>query len=146
MSDNLGSDESAQTGAGPGFGLPNVGALLAMLGLPNPVAPVMQTMEQMRRGFDDLLSMIETLQQTLEQLNTTAARVNRMLDDVELPMRTMGDMMRRMAPLTQVAETASGLLNLRSFLPGSASSSEPATKKAPAKKTTRSTKATPSGR
>lgn len=140
MSDNVGSDQSAQSGAGPGFGLPNVGALLAMLGLPNPVAPVVQTMEQMRRGFDDLLSMIETLQQTLEQLNTTAARVNRMLDDVEVPMRTMGEVMRRMAPLTQVAETASGLLNLKSFLPGSSNSSESAAKKPPAKKATRSAK------
>lgn len=136
----MGSDQSAQSGAGPGFGLPNVGALLAMLGLPNPVAPVVQTMEQMRRGFDDLLSMIETLQQTLEQLNTTAARVNRMLDDVEVPMRTMGEVMRRMAPLTQVAETASGLLNLKSFLPGSSNSSESAAKKPPAKKATRSAK------
>jgi len=140
MSDNLGSDESAQSGTGPSLGLPNVGALLAMLGLPNPLAPVVQTMEQMRRGFDDLLTMIETLQKTLEQLNTTAERVNRMLDDVEVPMRTMGDMMRRMGPLTQVAETATGLLNLKSFLPGSSTPAAPATKKAPAKKASRPAK------
>lgn len=140
MSDNLGSDESAQSGTGPSLGLPNVGALLAMLGLPNPLAPVVQTMEQMRRGFDDLLTMIETLQKTLEQLNTTAERVNRMLDDVEVPMRTMGDMMRRMGPLTQVAETATGLLNLKSFLPGSSTTPAPAAKKAPAKKASRPAK------
>jgi methyl-accepting chemotaxis protein len=134
MSNDQGFGEAASGGAGPSLGLPNLGALLAMLGLPNPVAPVVHTMEQMRRGFDDLLTMIETLQKTLEQLNTTAERVNRMLDDVEVPMRTMGDMMRRMGPLTQVAETATGLLNFKSFLPGSSNSAEPAAKKAPAKK------------
>lgn len=98
-----------------------MGALLGLLGLPNPLAPVLGTVEQMRRGFDDLLTMIETFQKTLEQLNATAERVNRMLDDVEMPMRAMGEMSRRVAPLTQVAEAASGLLNFTSFLPSSGS-------------------------
>lgn len=121
-------------GSGPGIpGLANLGALFGLLGLPNPLAPVLSTMEQMRRGFDDLLTMIETLQQTLEQLNTTAARVNRMLDDVEVPMRAMGEVVRRMGPLTQMAESASTLLNLKAFIPG-VGASEPPAKKAATKR------------
>jgi hypothetical protein len=96
--------------SGPNLGLGQLTSLLSMLGLPNPLTPVIHTMDQMRRGFDDLLTMIETLNTTLAQLNATAERVNRMLDDVEVPMRTMGDLMRRMSPLTQLADTATGLL------------------------------------
>lgn len=105
------TDQAAAAGsAGPNLGLGQLTSLLSMLGLPNPLSPVIHTMDQMRRGFDDLLTMIETLNTTLAQLNATAERVNRMLDDVEMPMRTMGDMMRRMSPLTQLADTATGLL------------------------------------
>lgn len=110
MAEDTGTGTSSTSG-NAGLGLPQLGALFSMLGLPNPIAPVVHTMEQMRRGFDDLLTMVETLQKTLEQLNATAERVNRMLDDVELPMRTMGEMMRRMGPLTQMAETATNLLS-----------------------------------
>jgi len=139
MSNDSGDRPSTSSGEPPG--LPGLGALLGMLGLPNPLAPAMHAMDQMRRGFDDLLTMIETLQVTLEQLNTTAARVNRMLDDVEMPMRAMGDMMRRLGPLTQMAETASGLLNIKSFLPGGGSGDAAPAKKAarkPAPKSARS--------
>lgn len=128
MSNDSGDRASASSGELPG--LPGLGALLGMLGLPNPLAPAMHAMDQMRRGFDDLLTMIETLQVTLEQLNTTAARVNRMLDDVEMPMRAMGDMMRRLGPLTQMAETASGLFNIKSFLPGGGTGDTAPAKKA----------------
>lgn len=110
MAEDTGTGTSSTSG-NAGLGLPQLGALFSMLGLPNPIAPVVHTMEQMRRGFDDLLTMVETLQKTLVQLNATAERVNRMLDDVELPMRTMGEMMRRMGPLTQMAETATNLLS-----------------------------------
>ena len=134
MTDRHDTDATAATGgSASSSGLPNLGALFGLLGLPNPLGPVVHTMDQMRRGFDDLLTMIETLQKTLEQLNATAERVNRLLDDVELPMRAMGDMMRRMGPLTQMAETATGLLNLKSFLPGGGTS-DPAPAKKPARK------------
>lgn len=109
-----GQEPTASAGpSGTGIGLGQLTSLLSMLGLPNPLTPAIQTMDQMRRGFDDLLTMIETLNTTLAQLNATAERVNRMLDDVEVPMRTMGEVMRRMSPLTQLADTATGLLTPR---------------------------------
>ena len=130
-------DPSASASGIPG--LANLGALFGLLGLPNPLSPVLTAMEQMRRGFDDLLTMIETLQKTLEQLNTTAERVNRMLDDVEMPMRAMGDVVRRMGPLTQMAESATSLLNLKAFIPGAGGNHAGPAKKASAKRSRRST-------
>jgi hypothetical protein len=133
-------DSRPQESNGSGQGIPglaNLGALFGLLGLPNPLAPVITTMDQMRRGFDDLLTMIETLQKTLEQLNTTAERVNRMLDDVEMPMRAMGEVVRRMGPLTQMAESATSLLNLKAFIPGAGSNEPAAAKKASTKRSGR---------
>lgn len=139
------STTSSSTGTPPGDLL---GDLFALVGLPNPVTGVVATFEQMRRASDDFLVAVETFTRTMENVNATAERLNRLLDDVEGPIRAvapamsrladtlgsptmtalptdlsevvklLGDLARRLAPLAQVAESAGSVFGLRSLLPG----------------------------
>jgi uncharacterized protein YukE len=105
------------------FGLPQIGELLKLVGVLNPITPVVTTMDQMRRGAEALVSTLETLQQTLVQLNATAERMNRLLDDVETPLRITSDAMRQMAPLIQAAGPLNALSALRNLFPQTSSGS-----------------------
>lgn len=116
-----------------------------------PVATGLRTIEQYKRGIDEMFRAIDNLNRTMENLNETAERVNRLLNDVEEPIRAMavvpqrveelvgimGEMSRRLSPLTSFAESATGMLGL---WPGGRdtgpkdTSTEPTTKAAPTKK------------
>lgn len=54
-----------------------------------PLASGIRTVEQVKRGVDELFRTVENLNRTLENLNDTAERVNRLLADVEEPVRAM---------------------------------------------------------
>lgn len=178
--------------------------MFALLGLPNPLSGLMRTAEQFRRGVDEMLTTMARFNDTLDQLNGVARRVNGFLDEIEEPMKaampqvtrtvkaadaitqqlsapierltpslvrlaevlgnpsigrlpgdlvsvvdSLGELTRRLQPLTQMAETAGSMFGLRSlggFLPrgserggsGGSTSPPPPTpapaKKAPAKK------------
>jgi hypothetical protein len=172
------SDGSNAQGAAAGATPPPgdlLGDLFTLVGLPNPLTAVVTTFEQMRRGSEDFLVAVETFTRTMENVNATAERLNRLLDDVEGPIRAvapamsrladtlssptmtalptdlsevvrlMGDLARRLAPLTQLAESAGSMFGLRGLLPGSArhepapapppTAPAPASKRAAAKKT-----------
>lgn len=170
--------------------------LLSLVGLPNPFAGVGRTVDQLRRGVDEMITTIERFNDTLDQLNGVARRVNGFLDDIEEPMRvampqvtrtvraadtitqqlsapierlvpglsrlaevlanpsftrlpseissvadSLGDLVRRLQPLTQVAETAGSMFGLRSLgnliprPPATTPPPAPAPKKTTAKKT-----------
>jgi len=70
-------------------GVPNIGDLFGMLGGANPLNAIGKSVEQFRRAVDDLLHAVETFTATMDTLNTVAGRVNRLLDDVEEPIRTV---------------------------------------------------------
>ncbi len=169
-----------------------------------PLAGGLRTVEQVKRGSDELMKSIENLNRTMENLNEAATRINNLLGDIEGPIRAMmpqitrsvkaademsrlleapvravapniermvealsspgfatlpnqlgdfmgavGEMSKRLAPLTSLAENAGGLFG--GFrLPGTGSSrpsapdptppaptkARPAPKKSAAKKTT----------
>jgi hypothetical protein len=67
------SDSSASSG---------LGDLLALFGGANPLAGVSRSFAQMQKGVADFL-------QAVENLNAITARVNRLLDDVEPPIRAL---------------------------------------------------------
>ena len=73
------SDSSTQTD-----GLTEVINLLAA-----PIASGLRSMEQMRRGVDEMWRAVENLNTTMENLNETAMRVNRLLEEVEEPVKVM---------------------------------------------------------
>lgn len=136
-----------------------------------PIAAVIRSFDQLRRGADELINGLENFNRTMRNLNDTAERVNGLLNDFEQPVRTIvpqivrtvglaedladrvsgpidqvvpgltrladtlnspvlttlpsdigafveaiNDLVRRLSPLGQMAESASGLFGLR--LPG----------------------------
>lgn len=112
---------------------PGLGDLLALFGGVNPFASVGKTIDQFKRGVNDFLAGVETFKAAMESLNGVTNRVNRLLDDVEEPVRALMPQItrsiktadavisqlsgpaERIAPgLSRLAETLSspGLLNL----------------------------------
>jgi ABC-type transporter Mla subunit MlaD len=121
-----------------------IGDFFSALSGVNPFAGVQRSVAQFQQGVTSALATIEKLNVTLDQFNRIATRVNDMLDAVEGPMTTLvpglnqlatsltsppmvnlsddlgdflkilGDLGRRMQPLTQLAESAGGMFN-RSF-------------------------------
>lgn len=133
-----------------------LGDLFALVGLPNPFSGVVTTLEQMKRGSEDFLVAVETFTRTMENVNEAAERLNRLLDDVEGPIRavapamsrladtmaspamtalprdlsavvgSLGELARRMAPLAQLADSAGGMFGFRGLLSGGRHEAAPA--------------------
>lgn len=66
---------------------PGLGELFNLMGGTNPLASISKSIEQFRRGVNDLFESVETFNATMRELNAVAQRVNRLLDDVEEPVR-----------------------------------------------------------
>ena len=54
-----------------------------------PIAGGLRSVEQFQRGIGELFRAVENLNRTLENLNETATRVNRLVGDIEEPIRAM---------------------------------------------------------
>ncbi len=54
-----------------------------------PIAAVIRSFDQLRRGAEELMKGLENFNTTMENLNDTAGRVNRLLNDFEEPIRAM---------------------------------------------------------
>src|SRR3954468_3469177 len=54
-----------------------------------PIAAVIRSFDQLRRGSEELRRGFENFSNTMANLNETAARVNRLLNDFEEPIRAM---------------------------------------------------------
>ena len=54
-----------------------------------PIASVIRSFDQLRRGADELMKGFENFNATMTNLNETAQRVNRLLNDIEEPVRAM---------------------------------------------------------
>ena len=178
-----------------------MGDLLTLLMASNPLGTVTKSVSQFQRGIDDLLGSLAQFNATLEQFNIIASRVNRLLDDVEPPVRALmpqvtrtiqaadvlvtqltspiervapalsrladtldaspldalprdlgavvdllSELVRRLQPLGQLAESAGGLLGIRSLgnlfggnrqpEPEPAPAAAPASQPSPAKRPT----------
>lgn len=85
-----------------------VNDLLAILRGIDPVSEGVKLAEQGRRTVEALIVALENFGATMDNLNSAAARVNRLLDDVEEPIRRIAGM----------ADQAGSLV---SFLPSLAS-------------------------
>ena len=93
---------------------PGFGDLLALFGT-NPFSGLTKSFQQFQRGVEQLLTTIDNLNETMKQLNEVPARVTRMLDLVDEPLRAFvpqvtrtlkaaDDMVERMnAPIERVA-------------------------------------------
>jgi hypothetical protein len=66
-----------------------------------PIAAVIRSFDQMRKGADELMRGMENFNATMENLNETAARVNRLMNDFEGPLRAMLPQMTRTVKLAE---------------------------------------------
>ena len=64
-----------------------------------PIAAVIRSFDQLRRGSDELMKGFENFNKTMANLNETAQRVNRLLADFEEPVRAMLPQMTRTVKL-----------------------------------------------
>lgn len=72
-----------------------------------PIASVMRSFDQLRRGTDELVRGLENFNTTMESVNETAQRVNRLLDDLEEPVRAA---VPRLARTLKTADDIAGRL------------------------------------
>jgi ABC-type transporter Mla subunit MlaD len=82
-----------------------------------PIAAVIRSFDQLRRGADELMKGFENFNATMANLNETAERVNRLLNDVEEPVRAM---MPQVTRTVKLADEVSKRLAapLESVIPG----------------------------
>jgi len=71
-----------------------------------PIAGGLRSVEQFQRGIGELFRAVENLNTTLENLNETAMRVNRLVAEIEEPVRVM------MPQVTRTIETADEMSRL----------------------------------
>ena len=79
---------------------PNIGDLFTTLtGGTNPFAGVGRTFEVLKKGATDLVAAAELTRSAMENLNSAATRINRILDDIEEPIRITVPQMTRAVKL-----------------------------------------------
>ncbi len=119
--------------------------LLALVAMVDPIDFATKAVDSTKRTTEALITILENFASTVDNLNKTTTRVNSLLDEVEEPLRrlmpqmgmamntlaTMGDvaiqlgeLSKRLGPLTTLAENAGGLFG---FKPGRPSPSSAAT-------------------
>ena len=74
--------------ADPGFGRTDPFADVISI-VAGPIAAVIRSFDQLRRGAEELMKGLENFNATMGTLNETAARVNRLLNDFEEPVRAV---------------------------------------------------------
>ncbi len=87
-----------------------IGDVLALLRNIDPVGEGVKLAEQGRRTVEALIVALENVGATMDNLNQAASRVNRLLDDVEDPIRRIAGM----------ADQAGSLINFLPSLAGKA--------------------------
>lgn len=70
-----------------GHRIPGVGDLLSLVGGVGPVMAAGRAIENVVGLSTQFVELISTFNETLHELNTVARRVNRLLDDIEAPIR-----------------------------------------------------------
>lgn len=114
--------------------------LIQLLTLVDPIEFATKAVDVSRRTTESLISIVENLAVTVDNLNRTTTRINALLDDIEEPMRrvmpqvgnamnamaTMGEaatqlteLSKRLGPLTTLAENAGGLFGFKPSRPSS---------------------------
>lgn len=74
-----------------------------------PIAAVIRSFDQLRRGAEELMRGLENFNTTMENLNETATRINRLLNDFEAPIRAMVPQLTRTVKLAdEISKRLSG--------------------------------------
>jgi ABC-type transporter Mla subunit MlaD len=93
--------------------LDGVSELIKSLGLDNPLATGAKAVDQARRSVEALIASMELFVQSMDNINQVAARVNRLLDDIEGPLRqTIPHVSGALGALQKLSDATSGLNDL----------------------------------
>jgi ABC-type transporter Mla subunit MlaD len=108
--------------------------LLLLLGSVDPIDVASKAVVAGRRTTESLITMLENLASTVDNMNRTTTRVNALLDEVEEPLKrimpqvgaamnalanlgdaatALTDLSKRLGPLSSIAENAGNLFGLR---------------------------------
>ena len=110
MTSTAGPESEPSTPMNP---LDGVGDLLKSLGLDNPLATGAKAVDQARRSVEALIASMELFVQSMDNINQVAARVNRLLDDLEGPLRqSIPHVSGALSALQRLSEATSGLNDL----------------------------------
>jgi len=107
--------------------------LLNIVNSLNPLANGAKAVDQAKRTVEALIASMELFVQSMDNLNQVATRVNRLLDDIEGPVRQIAPHINGALSATSRLADISGALNeltkrlgpLLSFLPQSGPSKSP---------------------
>lgn len=107
------TENPTDASVGSGSPLDGVNELIKSLGLDNPLATGAKAVDQARRSVDALIASMELFVQSMDNINQVAARVNRLLDDIEGPLRqTIPHVSGALSALHRLSEATSGLNDL----------------------------------
>lgn len=107
------TENPTDASVGSGSPLDGVNELIKSLGLDNPLATGAKAVDQARRSVDALIASMELFVQSMDNINQVAARVNRLLDDIEGPLRqTVPHVSGALSALQRLSEATSGLNDL----------------------------------
>ena len=99
------SDESQS------FTIPTMDELLKLINALNPTENGAKVIDQAKRSIESLMASLQLILQSLENFNRVANRVDKLLDDVEDPIRRIAD------ASTLLSDLANNLAPLTAFLP-----------------------------
>ncbi|MFM8712195.1 MAG: hypothetical protein ACKOE7_02310 [Actinomycetota bacterium] len=107
-----------------------VNDVLALLRNIDPVTEGVKLADQGRRTVEALIVALENFGTTMDNLNQAAARVNRLLDDVEDPIRRIAGMADQAGSLINFLPTLAGKA-VSNLVPKPASTPAPSSASAP---------------
>jgi ABC-type transporter Mla subunit MlaD len=99
------SDESQS------FTIPTMDELLKLINALNPAENGAKVVDQAKRSIESVMASLQLILQSLENFNRVANRVDKLLDDVEDPIRKIAD------SSTLLTDLANNLAPLMAFLP-----------------------------
>lgn len=107
------TDDAAGAPEGSVSALDGLGALLKSLGLDDPLGTGAKAVDQARRSVDAVIASLELFVQSMDNINQVAARMNRLLDDIEGPLRqSIPHVSGALSALQRLSEATSGLNDL----------------------------------
>jgi ABC-type transporter Mla subunit MlaD len=85
---------------------PGLADLFTMLGTNNPISMMTKSAEQFRTGVTGFIDAVQSFRQTMDNLNAMTERMNRLLDEMEGPIRAV------IPEITKSADTAARMIAL----------------------------------
>jgi len=106
------SSQESNNGTGA-LGQQQVNDLFSLLSDFNPVTSGAKAVDQAKRTVESLISAMELFVQSMDNMNQVASRVNRLLDDIEGPMRqVMPHVNGALGAVNKLAEMSGALTEL----------------------------------